>query len=164
MICQLRAMVVLILVFLGFICRFLGVCAHNTFLLCDIETGHGARVRDDDWDEEQDGFDETLVPADYASAGQIRDDDLYDSLVCAMPEGVHLVSLMDCCHSGTVLDLPYTYRANGESSNNGMSYDPNKLEHSGSPGMGGGGLRHAAIVIGVCIAIALVIALPIMLT
>ena len=60
---------------------------------------------------EEDGYDETLVPVDYSSSGQIRDDDLYDYLVCAMPAGATLVSLMDCCHSGTVLDLPYKYQA-----------------------------------------------------
>ena len=69
-------------------------------------------MRDDDIGEEEDGYDETLVPVDYASAGQIRDDDLYSNLVCAMPSGSTLVSLMDCCHSATVLDLPYKYRAN----------------------------------------------------
>jgi Caspase domain len=67
-------------------------------------------VRDDDGDD-KDGRDETLVPVDYAEAGQIRDDDLYDDLVCAMPEGSTLVALMYCCHSATVLDLPYAYKA-----------------------------------------------------
>ena len=61
--------------------------------------------------DEDDGYDETLVPVDYGSAGQIRDDDLYDNLVCAVPSGASLVALMDCCHSGSVLDLPYKYRA-----------------------------------------------------
>jgi len=32
-------------------------------------SGHGGKVRDDDGDE-KDGFDETLVPVDYASAGR----------------------------------------------------------------------------------------------
>jgi hypothetical protein len=31
----------------------------------------------------------------------IRDDDLYELLVKGCPDGVHMVSLMDCCHSGT---------------------------------------------------------------
>ena len=74
-------------------------------------SGHGGRVRDDG-DDETDGYDETLVPVDYSSAGQIRDDDLYTNLVGTMPSGVTLVSIMDCCHSATVLDLPYKYRAN----------------------------------------------------
>jgi hypothetical protein len=44
----------------------------------------------------------------------IRDDDLFEILIKPLKDDVHLVSLMDCCHSGTVLDLPYVYKANGE--------------------------------------------------
>jgi hypothetical protein len=63
----------------------------------------------------EDGYDETLVPLDYASAGQIRDDDLFKVLVGSMPAGVTVTCVMDCCHSGTVLDLPFQFIANGES-------------------------------------------------
>lgn len=76
-------------------------------------SGHGGRLRDDDGDEE-DGYDETLVPADYADFGQIRDDVIFATLVGPMPAGVTLTCLMDCCHSGTVLDLPYQFIADGE--------------------------------------------------
>lgn len=31
-----------------------------------------------------------------------------------MKAGVFVTSVMDCCHSGTVLDLPYTFKADGE--------------------------------------------------
>uniref|UniRef100_A0A7S3P5R9 Peptidase C14 caspase domain-containing protein n=1 Tax=Amphora coffeiformis TaxID=265554 RepID=A0A7S3P5R9_9STRA len=76
-------------------------------------SGHGGRLPDDNGDEE-DGYDETLIPVDYQSAGQIRDDLLYSDLVGRMPEGSTLTCLMDCCHSGSVLDLPYTFQADGE--------------------------------------------------
>jgi len=76
-------------------------------------SGHGGRLRDDDGDE-KDGYDETLVPVDYQQAGQIRDDDLYSILVGPMKAGVVLTCVMDCCHSGTVLDLPYAFIADGE--------------------------------------------------
>jgi len=83
-------------------------------------SGHGGRLEDQDGDEE-DGYDETLVPLDYMTEGQIRDDDLFVTLVEPMAEGVAMTCIMDCCHSGTVLDLPYKFIADGESDE--MAYD-----------------------------------------
>lgn len=73
-------------------------------------SGHGGRVRDTSGDE-ADGYDETLIPLDFKRAGQILDDDLYKRLVLRMSKGVTVVVLMDCCHSGTALDLPYEINA-----------------------------------------------------
>jgi uncharacterized caspase-like protein len=64
-------------------------------------SGHGGRVRDLDGDED-DGFDETLIPVDYRNAGQIVDDDMYNILVQAMPADVNvtvLVSIIVCFFS-----------------------------------------------------------------
>lgn len=72
-------------------------------------SGHGGSVPDDDGDE-ADKMDETLVPVDYMEAGQIRDDDIFDWLVKKIPAGCHLTVIMDCCHSGSILDLPYTLK------------------------------------------------------
>lgn len=77
-------------------------------------SGHGGSVPDDNGDEE-DGYDETLIPVDFRSAGQIRDDDIFSKFVAVMPAGVTVTCLMDCCHSGTILDLPYSFKADGES-------------------------------------------------
>lgn len=78
--------------------------------------------RDDNGDE-ADGYDETLVPLDFQEAGQIRDDDLLRTLVIPMRKGVFVTCIMDCCHSGTVLDLPYTFKADGEQES--MQHDEN---------------------------------------
>jgi len=75
-------------------------------------SGHGGKLRDDDGDE-ADGYDETLVPLDYQEAGQIRDDDIFSTLIGPMPRNVTMTCVMDCCHSGTVLDLPYSFVADG---------------------------------------------------
>ena len=69
-------------------------------------TGHGSQIADRD-NEEEDGFDETLIPGDYVDAGPIIDDEIYSMFVTKVSAGVHVVAMIDCCHSGTALDLPY---------------------------------------------------------
>jgi hypothetical protein len=56
-------------------------------------------------------YDETICPTDFKEAGEIVDDELNDMLVKPLLPGVTLHALMDCCHSGTVLDLPYRAKA-----------------------------------------------------
>eukprot|EP00980_Cylindrotheca_fusiformis_P025431 scaffold13706_cov98-Cylindrotheca_fusiformis.AAC.1 len=69
-------------------------------------SGHGRQYEDLDGDE-IDGMDEAILPCDFETAGPIIDDDIYRQFVLPMREGVHVVSLMDSCHSGTGMDLPY---------------------------------------------------------
>jgi len=69
-------------------------------------SGHGSRVKDLNGDEES-GFDSTMCPCDYESAGQIIDDDIFALVAAPIPKGAELFALMDCCHSGTILDLPH---------------------------------------------------------
>jgi len=78
-------------------------------------SGHGGRVKDETG-QDPTGFNSTLCPVDFdqPGVGQILDKELYEHLVCAMPAGTSLTCLMDCCHSGTVLDLPYNFIADGE--------------------------------------------------
>lgn len=85
-------------------------------------SGHGGRVRDLNGDED-DGYDETLIPVDFKRAGQIIDDDLFNVLVKPMPKGVLVTCLMDCCHSGTVLDLPYRFTADGDQMHRVSNFD-----------------------------------------
>ena len=76
-------------------------------------SGHGGSVTDTSGDE-KDGKDETLVPLDYRKMGQLTDDTIIKELVLAVPEGVMLTVVIDACHSGTVLDLPYTFVADDD--------------------------------------------------
>mmetsp|Transcript_118465 Transcript_118465/g.295595 ORF Transcript_118465/g.295595 Transcript_118465/m.295595 type:complete len:514 (+) Transcript_118465:56-1597(+) len=76
-------------------------------------SGHGTSVRDDG-DDEEDGKDECLVPVDFQAAGLLRDDDTFKHLVAPLQEGALLTCVLDCCHSGTILDLPYVFKADEE--------------------------------------------------
>lgn len=69
-------------------------------------SGHGSYVRDESGDE-LDGKDEVLVPLDYESQGYISDDLLFSYLLTPLESGVKVFVMMDCCHSGTLLDLKY---------------------------------------------------------
>jgi len=75
-------------------------------------SGHGSKVKDKNGDE-SDGNDEVLVPVDYTEAGMILDDDLLKFLAAKFKRDVFVTSMMDCCNSGTVMDLPYNFKADG---------------------------------------------------
>ncbi|KAI9329034.1 peptidase C14, caspase domain-containing protein [Zopfochytrium polystomum] len=74
-------------------------------------SGHGGQAKDEDGDED-DGIDETLLPLDYEENGEIHDDELFEILCKNLPKGSVLTAIFDCCHSGTMMDLPYTYLLN----------------------------------------------------
>ncbi|KAJ3127743.1 Ca(2+)-dependent cysteine protease [Nowakowskiella sp. JEL0407] len=75
-------------------------------------SGHGSQQKDHDGDED-DGYDETICPLDYQTAGMITDDELNQMLVRPLPAGVRLTCVVDSCHSGSVLDLPFMYLPDG---------------------------------------------------
>lgn len=72
-------------------------------------SGHGSQQRDYSGDE-LDGMNETLCPLDYKRAGEIVDDELNRQLVNPVPKGAKLHAIVDACHSGSVMDLPYSTR------------------------------------------------------
>lgn len=74
-------------------------------------SGHGLRQPDFD-DDELDGFDETICPLDFRTEGMISDNYINDILVKRLIPGVTLHAIVDSCHSGTVLDLPWVYKEN----------------------------------------------------
>lgn len=74
-------------------------------------SGHGSQQRDYSG-EELDGMNETLCPLDFETAGMITDDEINDTIVKPLPHGVRLHAIIDACHSGTVLDLPWLCRFN----------------------------------------------------
>jgi hypothetical protein len=73
-------------------------------------SGHGGEEKDLNGDE-VDGRDECIYPVDFQQNGSIIDDIMHDILVKRLPQGCRLTAIFDSCHSGTVLDLPFMYRA-----------------------------------------------------
>ena len=70
-------------------------------------SGHGSYLPNI---KEKDYQDEALVPLDYSSNGLIRDDQIYNLFIKKIPLDCNVLCMVDACHSGTVLDLPYVYR------------------------------------------------------
>lgn len=80
-------------------------------------SGHGGQLIDQNGDE-RDGMDECIYADDLQP---IKDDDLRKALVDSLPKGASLVTLLDCCHSGTGLDLPFSYTKYGVKKENHAS-------------------------------------------
>ena len=77
-------------------------------------SGHGTCTADLNRDE-TDGQDEVILPIDaFTMDTCILDDELNRMIRNTLKPGAKLVALFDCCFSGTVLDLRYTY---GDSDN-----------------------------------------------
>lgn len=76
-------------------------------------SGHGGQVRDPDGDRDS-GFDDTIVPRDFETNGQIDSDKLHRTLVSALPPNSTLFVIFDCCHSGSAIELPFVYRSDAD--------------------------------------------------
>lgn len=70
-------------------------------------SGHGSQERDLNADEKS-GMDEGIVPMDYMVRGLIIDDLLKEIFMKFNPK-TKIICFFDCCHSGTMLDLPFAY-------------------------------------------------------
>lgn len=89
-------------------------------------SGHGSQQRDYSG-EESDGKNETILPTDFQRAGQIVDNDLNRALCNPLPAGVRLHAVIDACHSGTALDLPYRIVHNYGQIQWKQEYDPRRV-------------------------------------
>lgn len=69
-------------------------------------SGHGAEQEDPNGFEPN-GMNQTILPLDFQRAGMITDDEVAERLIKPLPEGAKMTCVMDCCHSGTCMDLPY---------------------------------------------------------
>lgn len=71
-------------------------------------SGHGAFTNDMNGDE-IDGKDECLIPSDFKTNGVILDDELFAIISKAK---CPVLLTMDCCHSGSIVDLTYSFDVN----------------------------------------------------
>ncbi|ODV61399.1 caspase family protein ASCRUDRAFT_33987 [Ascoidea rubescens DSM 1968] len=75
-------------------------------------SGHGGLTEDKN-NIEYDGFAQVIYPLDFETNGSIIDYDLHTLLVKPLPKGCRLTTIFDCCHSGSILNLPYMYSTKG---------------------------------------------------
>lgn len=76
-------------------------------------SGHGTYVPDQNGDE-IDGRDEAIVTSDQKL---LTDDFLFERLINRISEKTKMMAIMDCCHSGSILDLHYKYCGGAVNSN-----------------------------------------------
>ncbi|KAG8368665.1 hypothetical protein BUALT_Bualt15G0069400 [Buddleja alternifolia] len=97
-------------------------------------SGHGSQQLDFNRDE-VDGYDEILWPVDYQTEGTILDDEINATIVRPLPRGATLHAIIDACHSGTILDLPFVCRINREGYYN---WEDHRLPYTAYKGTNGG--------------------------
>ena len=92
-------------------------------------SGHGGRVRDTNGDEVS-GFDSCLYPLNRGNLETITDDELRTQLAARVPAGSKAFVVLDCCHSGTAVDLRYMWQSPSATS---LSYSEDK-KYAALPG------------------------------
>ncbi len=84
-------------------------------------SGHGTYIKDTNKDE-RDGKDEVV----YTLDDKYLVDDELRTILLKLDKTVTMYAIMDCCHSGTIVDLPYVYTISGGkvilSENNSTQY------------------------------------------
>ena len=77
-------------------------------------SGHGGQIADVDGNRGVGGMDNTVVPVDFEQRGQISSTILHEHLVTRMAPDCTLFIIMDCCHSGSAVELPYVFRSDSD--------------------------------------------------
>ena len=88
-------------------------------------SGHGSNINSF---REEDLKSEVICPSDYATRGVITDTWIQENFVQGLEKTTKVFVLMDCCNSGSNLNLPYRYNR-GDIINNDSSYTIDELEN-----------------------------------
>lgn len=83
-------------------------------------SGHGGQAQDTSGDRPS-GLIDTICPVDFERCGQINSDLLHQHLVSRLAPGATLFVILDCCHSGSALELPFTYHSDEDGNINMMN-------------------------------------------
>jgi hypothetical protein len=86
-------------------------------------SGHGSNVTSL---TEEDSKSEVICPSDYATNGIITDSWIQNNFVQGLEKTTKVFVLMDCCNSGSNLNLPYRYKL-GDVMSNDSSYTVDEL-------------------------------------
>jgi hypothetical protein len=89
-------------------------------------SGHGSYIQDQN-NNEVTGNDQMIIPSDFNS---ILDDELKKIIKTNLKSGVTLISIFDCCFSGSVLDLKYQYLDSLD--NNNLTLNANETDTNGN--------------------------------
>ena len=85
-------------------------------------SGHGTLQPDTNGDE-SDHMDECLCPTDFDTQGGLVDDELC-RIISGVNHATRVTLLLDCCHSGTAVDLPWMYTGLRRTESAGKSCGP----------------------------------------
>jgi hypothetical protein len=85
-------------------------------------SGHGGQVRDTNGDEVT-GYDSCIYPLSGTNMETISDDELRAALAAKIPTGSKCFVILDCCHSGSAVDLRCGWQAPAP---NVLTYTENK--------------------------------------
>jgi hypothetical protein len=88
-------------------------------------SGHGSNINTL---MEDDLKSEVICPSDYATCGVITDKWIQENFVQCLEKTTKMFVLMDCCNSGSNLNLPYRYKW-GDIVSNDSSYTIDELEN-----------------------------------
>jgi hypothetical protein len=100
-------------------------------------SGHGSQIKNKDGTEVS-GYDSILVPIDYKTKGYILDTDILEIIKTIK---CRTILLFDCCHSGTICDLPWCFVYSSQNTysriqnNNVIISNPNIFMFSGCKDM-----------------------------
>ena len=84
-------------------------------------SGHGT-CSADYYREEKHGSNQCIMPTDYEESGVLVDDDINQFLIRPLPNDCILHALVDCCHSGTIMDLEFLFEGRGWASQGPTRY------------------------------------------